>query len=71
MEVDPVDAVRRAHSARPGETERVDVIGNYTAFDELLGDSVACGDDLAPAEPAVADSAPVDSAPRTTGGTGS
>jgi UDP-N-acetylmuramyl tripeptide synthase len=55
MEVDPVEAVRRAHAARPGDTDRVDVIGNYTAFDELLGASAACAHALpapAPAAPA-------------------
>jgi UDP-N-acetylmuramyl tripeptide synthase len=49
MEADPVVAVRRAHGddGGGGESEgdggtgdRVDVIGNYTAFDELLGASM-------------------------------
>jgi UDP-N-acetylmuramyl tripeptide synthase len=39
MEVDPLEAVRRAHGDDV-EDARVDVIGNYTAFDELLGASV-------------------------------
>lgn len=41
MESDPLAAVRTAHD-RDGDG-RVDVIGNYTAFDELLGASVATG----------------------------
>jgi hypothetical protein len=47
MEEDPVTAVRRAHGddgrdvdAGGADDDRVDVIGNYTAFDELLGASV-------------------------------
>jgi UDP-N-acetylmuramyl tripeptide synthase len=37
MEVDPLAAVRSAHD---GDGAPVDVIGNYTAFDELLRASV-------------------------------
>jgi lipid II isoglutaminyl synthase (glutamine-hydrolysing) len=40
MEAAPLDAVRTAHG-EDGDGNRVDVIGNYTAFDELLGASVA------------------------------
>jgi lipid II isoglutaminyl synthase (glutamine-hydrolysing) len=42
MEGDPLEAVRRAHGDS-GDGGRVDVIGNYTAFDELLGASVTPG----------------------------
>jgi UDP-N-acetylmuramyl tripeptide synthase len=41
METDPITAVRTAHANHMavggGAADRVDVIGNYTAFDELLG----------------------------------
>jgi len=46
MESDPVAAVRTAQGDGGGGDRggaRVDVIGNYTAFDELLGASVATG----------------------------
>jgi hypothetical protein len=39
MENDPLAAVRIAHGDHD-DGERVDVIGNYTAFDELLRASV-------------------------------
>jgi UDP-N-acetylmuramyl tripeptide synthase len=39
MEGDPLEAVRQAHGDDDAG-DRVDVIGNYTAFDELLGASV-------------------------------
>jgi lipid II isoglutaminyl synthase (glutamine-hydrolysing) len=41
-ETDPLDAVRTAHGEHD-DGGRVDVIGNYTAFDELLGASVTPG----------------------------
>ena len=46
VQADPLTAVRLAHGADgdrhadSGGDDRVDVIGNYTAFDELLGASV-------------------------------
>jgi UDP-N-acetylmuramyl tripeptide synthase len=40
METDPIAAIRAA-SARAAAGTRVDVIGNYTAFDELLGAGAA------------------------------
>jgi len=41
MEVDPLAAVRIAHDHDHGDGAPVDVIGNYTAFDELLRASVS------------------------------
>jgi lipid II isoglutaminyl synthase (glutamine-hydrolysing) len=47
METDPVTAVRTAQAnhmaAGGGAADRVDVIGNYTAFDELLGAGTRAG----------------------------